>query len=140
MTTTEQHELDAWIPKHAKGYPNDHIELNVLCLRILGWKNIRPASKFGPVMEGIFVGGAIYFNCPFIHRDPAAAMDVLKKCVDKLEDMGGFLAIEKYSEMDGFQGISVRALFSRSNQNTFSEVAKTLELAIALFARKLFSK
>lgn len=65
--------------------------------------------------------------------NPAAAMEVLKKCVERLENDRAYPAIQKYHDLDGFQGWQVCALYETRNQRTFSAVAKTLELAIALF-------
>lgn len=71
--------------------------------------------------------------------DPAAAMLVLEKCVERLEFDRAYPAIQKYSDPDGFQGWQVSALYETRNQRTFSEVAETLPLAICRFAYELFN-
>jgi hypothetical protein len=72
--------------------------------------------------------------------DSSASMEVLKACSKKLENDRAFIGIEPYSDIDGFQGWKVEALYRTMNQRTFAEVAETLELAICLFAKTLYSK
>lgn len=128
MTTKELRELDAWIKKHSRRYPNEHIESNVFCLRLLGWKNIRSGSKFGPLLTGELNG--IGYNCPFIHRDPAAAMEVLKKCGE--QDNGGVRLKQRRDK--------TWIVCKDEDLDPVWATAETLELAICLFANKLFSQ
>ena len=74
------------------------------------------------------------------NTDPAAAMEVLKKCIERLENDRAYPACQKYSDLDGFQGWMISALYETRNQRTFSSVAETLELAVCRFAKKLFTK
>lgn len=124
-------------------------ELDVFCAEfVMGLKRVDSVLK---IERGLFCphpsDGVVYIHeyqnriirfCPT--TDPAAAMQVLEKCVLKLELKRAFPAIEKYSDLDGFQGRKVSALFSTGNQDTFSEVAETLPLAICKFAKALYSQ
>lgn len=138
LTEKELRELDAWIAEHSKEYPDYHIELNVFCLRLLGWKLIRPRSKFGPVLEGVLHGGEIYFSCPFVTRENDSAMQVLQKCAEKLFDSceGTNICISK--SVDGW--IVDEITTGQDYGTLIASTAETLPLAICLFAKQIFSK
>lgn len=119
MNATELRELDAWIAEHVMGlvpYKNGITEASKNWWIDKSKDEIK--QKFNPT------------------TDPAAAMEVLKKCAEKMEeeyDDSRSIAINKerlteiwfVSETDVANGIS--------------ESAKTPELAICLFAKKLFT-
>ena len=137
MTTKEQRELDAWIAENVMGYrrtdrPDDH----TTDAATLFWH--RPA---GDTREAVLVGCAYshstltkeYGKEMFSHSwtfyqpttDPAAAFDVLKRCVKKADHL----------EFDQFPNGDFR-VFDWNH----SERAETLELAVAKFAKQLFTK
>jgi len=151
MSDKELRELDAWIAEHVmdvkrfvgvkkRGYwyrPNAH---GYTDRQAEAWWLTRDEAKKHEYLRGDEPVTICEFSTPLYTTDPAAAMQVLEKCVAELELKRAFPAIEKYSDLDGFQGWKVTALFSNGNQQTFSEVAETLPLAICLFAKQLFSK
>jgi hypothetical protein len=72
------------------------------------------------------------FPTPRYSTDRAAAMDVLKKCINKVTKDGKTLSIRESG--DGY------TIFCRDRYDQESAEAPTLELAICLFAKDLFSK
>lgn len=125
MTTKELRALDAWIAEHVFGCKVHHVE------------------------SGVF-GGVDYEDCihctgkhPDLRRwdgeksyswkpttDPAAAMEVLKKCAEKTDQMSIVECIGDWVVTHG----------DGNDPTTPDGEGKTLELAICLFAQKLFSK
>ena len=118
MTTEELRELDAWIAENLFGMKHD-------------WRNCHWCQSSDPYA----------LNNGHFQRytsDPAAAMEVLKKLSSKCEEMSGDLVIssggiwtvgiQRYAEYGGAEEIDPLC------------EAETLELAICLFAKKLFVK
>lgn len=108
-------ELDKWIAE------------NVMCLDV---------SKYPIEHESVDINSrSVYVwveKIPKYTTDPAAAMEVLKKCAA----MVGMLGISINSGDWGFD-IEVNTI---GGQNSYGVTNKSLELAICLFAKKLFSK
>lgn len=103
MTPTELRELDAWIAEHVLGYTySNH---NLCCKK---------------------TGRFIQAGLPYYSSDPAAAMEVLKKCIAVIEDVHFGWHLER------------RCYFVWGDGE--KEFAETLELSICLFAKKLFTK
>lgn len=103
MNSTELRQLDAWIAENVMGF-------STLCKRM-------PDGK----ISDFIIGDGSRF-CPTI--DPAAAMEVLKKCARKSCPLIQHGANEVYY---------ISSMVAKSE-------APTLELAICLFAKKLFEK
>ena len=126
MNAQELRELDAWIAENVIGNPQRRIRVTD------GRKLVR--------YEFLKVGTNDI--CPTYTTDPAAAMEVLRKCAEKMDagivgigsPMGGPVAstIPKLK-----QGWVVGKIGRPTN---FDCEAATLELAICLFAKKLFTK
>lgn len=122
MTDKEMRELDAWIAEHVMGWR--------LSTRGGSWRSTDPGwidseNELQRIQENWKPS-----------TDPAAALEVLKKCADKSDmpieidrkrDNGGPWRVETGVLSQGLVAIAPR------DQNT-------LELAICLFAKKLFSK
>ena len=118
MTTKEQRELDAWIAENVMGLK---VKWQKTFLQIDPW--IIHPIKNGYTQE----------ICRQYTLDPAAAMEVLKKCVLRLGDTkftiefaASLWFVESYDSLNDSVEKTARA--------------KTLELAICLFAKKLFTK
>jgi hypothetical protein len=124
MTDTEKRELDAWI-----------------AVNIMKWQEVKPWD-INPGHGQFVIRHGVPVAPPPIFKfepttDPAAAMEVLKKCAAKLypsdevqiygndEDGGYVIFSPETKDAEGF---------------VLESDAKTLELAICLFAKKLFSK
>ena len=103
MSVTEQRELDAWIAE-----------------RVMGWiPTFKDCGKSPSGCETLF---------PHYTTDPAAAMEVLKKCAEKCS-------------LAGMEFVIVRGFDWRvcaEPQRGISTFAETLELAICKFAKKLW--
>ena len=111
MTTTEMRELNAWIAEN-----------------VMGWSWQLTGSD--PVEDGYcWFNSEGKFPCELANytTDPAAAMDVLKKCLDRQ-----FSPIE--IRQRGFNEAHIV-----SSRGEVVE-AKTLELAICQFAKQIISK
>lgn len=121
MTTQELRELDAWIAEH-----------------VMGWRHAKTLDDLG-VMDSFYDHGDILIEyrkghlCPWRPtEDSADAMDVLKKCAEKLkQDISIVLYDSKWDVAWVDWNAEERADLAR---------AETLELAICLFAKQLFSQ
>lgn len=111
MSDKEMRELDAWIAAH-----------------VMGWVNGKCRNDDEFHISSTGSGNVFANNCLFQPTvDPAAAMLVLKKCMTQT-------AITLGTEKDDVKSCGDKAdLWGR-------EEASTLELAICLFAKRLFSK
>ena len=110
MTDQELRELDAWIAEHVFGATRA-IDKGFAC----GDCDDRHTVRFNKD-EG-------WTACPLYTTDPAAAMQVLERCAEKL----GFLPDIKKSR------IGYAWIYGGAASN-----ADTLPLAICLFAKRLF--
>jgi Phage ABA sandwich domain len=118
MTTTELRKLDAWIAEHVMGW-----------LRVNSNEKLDHPQRFNVLPDRILIGQNMG------HRiieyspttDPAAAMQVLEKCITGNTS----IAINH-----GTTGWWVTDCDKKKNY----AIAETLPLAICLFAKKLFSK
>ncbi len=107
MNEKELRELDAWIAEHVMGYENDVIYKQFY---------IHPDHP----------NGINKSDCKF-STDRAAALQVLEKCAEKLDDPDKFnpgIKITKCGDGWWFD----------------SQKYETLPLGICMFAKKLFSK
>lgn len=130
-------ELDAWICEHVFGwhrqkFDNGHSKSNHLV------PNKFRADKYRK--HGWHDGMDLMNGFPNYSKEISSSMEVFKVCVDRLENERGFTAVEKYSDLEGFQGWKVSALFYVANHGTFRTVQQTLPLAICVFAKQLFSQ
>lgn len=118
-------------------FMNEHElrELDAFCAeRVLGWKPIvRQADSTYPELRYWNMGnGFERLQQQFRPTtDPAAAMQVLEQCHKQCCVETGI-----FENVSG----SKRGYFARSIYKDITTEAPTLELAIALFAKKLFSK
>jgi len=109
MTTQEMRELDAWIAVNLFNAENDQNWQEFLIGNSPAWNKDGSDNCFSPT------------------TDPAAAMEVLKKCYDQP------LSICTCKSPDGYK-------FWLPNGFSIALNAPTLELAICQFAKKLFTK
>jgi len=119
MTTEELRSLDAFIAEHVMGWQ-----------LVTTLHDIVTPGQFFARSDGVFVfkrGSELRNFHPT--TDPAAAMEVLKKCGEELYGHGVAIEIRNYNR----QGWTVMA---QSRGNT----AETIELAICYFAKQLFTK
>jgi len=107
MNETEQRELDAWIAEN-----------------VMGWDLGESKPGHGWPWFGEFGFGDEQEKIPHYTTDPAAAMEVLKKCSEET-----YITTRRH-----------KRCWSMSGSNGMTIEAETLELAICLFAKKLFSK
>jgi hypothetical protein len=128
MNDTELQELDGWIAEHVLGwkwfrYLKERSELYSERRTLMDKPNryVRKAKGGEPLAEDAFD------NIPKSTTDPAAAMQVLRRCADKTP-------VVQISYFGGLCGYVVSA---RSTDGPIK--APTIELAICLFAKKLFS-
>lgn len=124
---------DYWLGAHNPGMFNCPLEkVESWAFEYAGGGNTVDASG------KTYCGMATYKFKPL--EDEAEALIVLKACVEKLELDRAYPAIQKYSDLDGFQGWQISALYATRNQRTFSTVAATLEACICLFAKEVYTK
>jgi hypothetical protein len=116
MSKKEHQELNQWIAEH-----------------VMGWRDFKTgvygagAPEREPTLHGTPpTRKSGTFSIPNYTTDPAAAMEVLKKCAEKTK-------VSIFNHRAG--GWQIES----SNGMWFDEI-ETLELAIALFAKNLFSK
>jgi hypothetical protein len=138
LTDKELRELDAWIAENVFGLP-------------VNWEDGRREN--GPVYLWFIAGKNGESNqCERVKNyttDPAAAMEVLKKCIGALpldnesdpEDMSTF-SLGLRRGYGGKGGFAIRRFSMWMETYSAEEIGEgeTLELAIAKFARSLFSK
>ena len=117
MTTQELREMDAWIAEHVMG----------LTVTVKESKTLPGIMTVGQTRGGIDLG------LPNYTTDPAAAMEVLQKCAEKIRDTE--LAVEVYAPTR-----SEPSWFVLDSEGSISGIAPTLPLAICLFARELFKE
>lgn len=135
MTTAQQpinlRELDAWIAEH-----------------VMGWKRCKSIHSLDYANRyAIDTTGAIYRHNPkrrdtrmsLFHpsTDPAAAMEVLKKCIAKCNEDGASLDLDLNEQS---KTLINKMHYGVSYESSLDEEGETLELAICLFAKKLFTK
>jgi|SRR6267154_317127 len=121
MTTTEQRELDAWI---------ETIVFNSQANRV--------TIKDGRKTVGVEFYDGIRNPIRHYTTDPAAAMEVLKKCQIESRKRGDPISIDLTH--GNASCVSLQILEQDSYFTELDCEAETLELSICLFAKKLFSK
>ncbi len=152
MSETEHKELNAWIAENVMGY-SEPIELarGRSPKSAKRWdkfyKNHPPSEYHSPVYD-CYVdrsGQKIYCGKPFqiylaghYTTDPAAAMEVLKKCSIKLWDENPIITKCQHFKVEIWNN-GAWVVMQSEKREMFCE-AETLELSICLFAKKLFSK
>ncbi len=139
MTTTKQRELDAWIAENVMGYIPCCGDFWVNAVNP-GKFNCKPKEATSWAFEypgGVTVdrSGKTYCTTHAYQwqptTDPAAAMEVLKRCIAETPDK----KVEILQAGDEwFLQFKDDGIYERDNQS------ETLELAICLFAKKLCSK
>lgn len=123
MTDKELRELDAWIAEHVFGWSRWNFNNGYTAHNYLDQTNGQ-ANKYRK--HGFVDGLTLLESFPKYTTDPAAAMEVLKKCCEHPYYPFGFAVA-----------------FSKGFPNPWvceTATAETLELAICLFSKKLFSK
>lgn len=127
MTTEELRELDAWIAEHVMGWT-----------LLKQWKESDAIFYTGFPPDKASQYYAKQSQCdpeiPCPTTDPAAAFEVLKRCVERLGHK--FISV-------GFGNGLFHVDNMRSSTPGIDEIAvkaPTLELAICLFSKQLFSK
>lgn len=113
MTAQEMRELDAWIAEYVMGFRKCPMPDET------GW--IDDSKSTNP-----------YFPCFQPTTDPAAAMSVLERCLEK---HGYGITIDVHDDA-GFSLVG-NSPYVATNPDVGDE---TLPLTICLFAKKLFSK
>jgi hypothetical protein len=156
MNEKEMRELDAWIAENVLGYrrtdnPDDYTTDNTTLFWHRNEANYRESVLIGKAYthSGLTKQyGKEMFSHSWTHycptTDSAAALEVLKKCAEKMPNaivgigspMGKADVISTLPKTA--QGWVVGAIGFRTN--AFDAEAPTLELAICLFAKKLFEK
>lgn len=133
MTKKELRELDAWIAEHVMGYLwlwRIHYGDPLKAI----FKSAESASEYANDWQEVtesnnpknrFAGWNS--NVPFYTTDPAAAMEVLKKCLD-------------FTWIGFGKKLTSENLYSLTDRMIIDSKSETLELAICLFAKKLFTK
>lgn len=121
MTQTEMRELDCWIAEHVMD-----------ALKKAGWR----AHFVMRDDNAIICGGKpprdwTSGEVTRYTTDPAAAMEVLKKCVEKLAEARDEMQIRRIVDGSHF----IECLWYKGGIKSNS---KTLETAIALFAKEVF--
>lgn len=115
MTTDEMRELDAWIAENVFG-----MDIRTLERRYFGKKK----------WDSTIIGKTGHFILPYYTTEPAAAFEVLKKCQLK----AGVL-IRQFGD-----NYSVCATNNDGETLHSCFTSTTLELAICMFAKQLFTK
>lgn len=105
MNEKELRELDAWIAENIFNIPRDLISIN------------------GPIPSK--AGNYMVREIDHYSTDPAAAMEVLKKCYEIADVTTGYHA-------------GYKRYFAKSGRKLIE--SKTIELAICLLAQELFKK
>lgn len=126
MTEKELRSLDVWIAEH-----------------VFGCKPVKKEYSFGIAYEcqclhKVHADGGddgLDDSISHYHRDPAAAMQVLKKCAEKIMTIGGGRDIHIHKSI-----INGHWMVVQMGNDSIRGCDQTLELAIALFAQKLFGK
>jgi len=116
MSEKEMRELDEWI-----------------ATRIFGWQKFREEEFPHRTLwsEGD-PGSRVWDEPDFYTTDPAAAMQVLEKCVE----FGGVLVTRPFYHNEKKELWTIRD----GEMGDMTEVGETLPLAICKFAKELFSK
>lgn len=118
MNDKDLRELDAWVGVNIFGMKPIHRD---------GPKPTKGTEDDYFIVEWVNISGSL----PHYSTDPAAAMQVLEKCHEICCVETGI-----YENISG----SIRGNFARSVYRDITIEAKTLPIAICLFAKKLFSK
>lgn len=138
MTTSDERELDSWIAEHVMGYrwmwfsQLDDPECGKRCIAPTFFRECVKEVPRHPGVEFPLASNGIWDKrLPHYTTDPAAAFEVLKKCMEHYGDRGGTLRLH-FNGQSGF-GIS-------DDANRYFVFEAPLETAICHFARGLFSK
>lgn len=128
MSEKELRELDAWIAEHVMGWhkvkTGDNKSLCSVCGNGFGERHKHYVPDFHSSTTG---------SVPFYHSDPAAAMQVLEKCVNELCEQDQEETVSVGMEVPYF-------VVEKTNTSKSMRVeASTLPLSICLFAKQLFS-
>lgn len=128
MTNEEMRELDAWIAEHVFG------------LELVQEKDLTPFTGLKERQFFVFQNGVYQYGSPYYKKlgyttDPADAMLVLEKCAEKCGAMTNPCTIEIQHEPD-FEEVPWAVSHDRT---LMAGEAKTLPIAIAKFAKALFT-
>jgi hypothetical protein len=129
MTDKELRELDAWIACNLFGWEPETRKMYAGSKNVAGYgrnKHLHPGHP-----ERDFTPCTLMI--PHYSTDPAAAMEVLKKCAEKW-----IVTVELGKDGSGQSYVWVARLNLGTEDNF--KCAPTLELAICLFAKQLFGK
>lgn len=126
-------ELDAWIHRNLFGAPDRCLHLQITKLR----GSLKQCDACGEQFGDTSLAMA-YAQTPDFSTDPAAAMEVLKKCAEKCT-----ITVEFGTTAFGATACMVAKLIDHDDGSYVEDFCKTeatLELAICLFAKQLFSQ
>lgn len=118
MSDQELRELDAWIAEHVMAYKRGHPG----GCKVEYWQP--PPFKFGVIPVD---------RLPRFTTDQAAAMEVLKKCMEYVDG-------HCQRSLVSVRPKEVALVTEFGAFTSYTGNADTFELAICLFAQKLFSK
>lgn len=129
---SEMIKLDAWIAEHVMGIAMENVSWYCpKCRSIVHPTKVSPEKTHDARAFGC--GSELHFDIPHYTTDPAAALEVLKKCVEYAKEKFG-CSIILTDTMNGYC-IGVTGL------NPINpSCANTWEHSICLFAHQLFSK
>lgn len=132
LTTEQLRELDAWIAEKWMGWrkANSMLEMNAgeFCFGI---------KHTASVWTRYDDGGKAHMFRPT--EDPTASMMLLKKVAQACDEKSQYLTIDPLGK-ETWRVSSVEFFSANEYADRLEEVAPTLELAIAQFARKLKEK
>lgn len=126
MKDQEHSQLNSWIAEHVTRRGTGHYYCS-------GCRQCVPIEEVtsGGYHENCQIGGKIDNGIPHYTTSPADALEVLKKCAEKCE---------KDCKLIGIRRAEVWTVFARDHYDRETAEAETIELAICLFAKQLFSK
>lgn len=130
MKDTDTRELDAWIAEHVMGFEERPCYHGSARIEGMTFYVANGRSVTGEASKG-------NHQFPKYTTDPAAAMEVLKKCGEHLAATDSAIELGQNLNKDGL--IYWWVNHDRASASFLCE-AETLELAICLFAKKLFTK
>jgi hypothetical protein len=133
MSDTEMRELDAWIDKVVFGNNPERRKAHWFCVTC---EDEVPPNRISLYKCCNVCGTPADWrdSLPKYCTDPAASFELLKKCAEKLAPECGSVAIAWEQDIEEW------TVQETDKYKCVRATANTLELAIALFAKNLYSK
>lgn len=135
MNSEQMRELDEWLAEYVFGWHRQRFDNGSTRFNTLVPEKFR-ADKYRK--HGWLDGNPHIQRFPRYTTDPAAALEVLKKCAETFRDV---ICIYQCLQSDSWD-ISA-TVFGGEDEEDSREInvsAPTLELAIALFAKQIYSR